>query len=231
MFYVVIRTVLGGLFRVLWRPEIEGVERVPRDGAVIIASNHLSFIDSIVIPLSVPHRRVTFLAKSDYFTGGGVLGFPRRAFFRGMGAVPIERGDGGDAQAALATALQVLSRGLAFGVYPEGTRSRDGRLYKGRTGIAWLALEAGVPVVPAGLVGTDRVQPIGARFPLPRRGVRVRFGDPIHPQQYAGLRPAQARRQLTDDVMECVAGLSGQPRAEGYNTHAQQDAGPALEKT
>jgi 1-acyl-sn-glycerol-3-phosphate acyltransferase len=139
--------------------------------------------------------------------------------------VPLERGDGGDAQAALATALQALGDGLVFGVYPGGTRSRDGRLYKGRTGIAWLALEAGVPVVPAGLVGTDRVQPVGARFPRPRRGVRVRFGDPLHPGRYAGLRPAQARRQLTDDVMHAVADLSGQPRAEEYNTHALEDAG------
>ena len=223
MVYVVIRTVLGLLFRVLWRPQIEGVGHVPEQGAVIVASNHLSFIDSIVIPLAVPHRRVTFLAKSEYFTGGGLLGYPRRAFFRGMGAVPIERGaiSGGErkeTQAALDAALEVLTRGWAFGVYPEGTRSRDGRLYRGRTGIAWLALQTGVPVVPVGLSGTDRVQPVGARFPRIGR-VQVRFGAPIHPEAYADLTPAKARRQLTDDVMDAIATLSGQPRAEGYNAH------------
>ncbi len=218
MFYGVIRSVLGVLFRVLWRPDIEGAQHVPDEGAVIVASNHLSFIDSIIIPLAVPHRRVTFLAKSEYFTGGGLLGLPRRAFFRGMGAVPIDRGQRGDAQAALDTALKVLARGWAFGVYPEGTRSRDGRLYRGRTGIGWLALEAGVPVVPVGLAGTDHVQPIGARLPRVHR-VRVRFGEPIHPAAYAGLAPAQARRRLTDDVMDAVAALSGQVRATEYNTH------------
>ena len=222
MIYIVIRTVLGALFRVVWRPVIEGVEHVPAHGAIIVASNHLSFIDSIIIPLAVPHRRVTFLAKSEYFTGGGLLGLPRRAFFRGMGAVPIDRGERKDSQAALDTALQVLARGWAFGVYPEGTRSRDGRLYRGRAGIGWLALEAGVPVVPVGLTGTDRVQPVGARFPRVHR-VRVRFGEPIRPEAYAGGAPAQARRRLTDDVMNAVAALSGQEQAAGYNVHAVGD--------
>ena len=222
MVYVVIRTVLGALFRVVWRPLIEGVEHVPAEGAVIVASNHLSFIDSIIIPLAVPHRRVTFLAKSEYFTGGGLLGLPRRTFFRGMGAVPIDREERKDAQAALDRALEVLARGWAFGVYPEGTRSRDGRLYRGRTGIGWLALEAGVPVVPVGLTGTDRVQPVGARFPRVRR-VRVRFGEPIRPEAYADGARAQARRRLTDDVMDAVAALSGQERAAGYNAHVSDD--------
>ena len=222
MVYIVIRAVLGALFRVVWRPVIEGVEHVPAHGAIIVASNHLSFIDSIIIPLAVPHRRVTFLAKSEYFTGGGLLGLPRRAFFRGMGAVPIDRGERKDSQAALDTALQVLARGWAFGVYPEGTRSRDGRLYRGRAGIGWLALEAGVPVVPVGLTGTDRVQPVGARFPRVHR-VRVRFGEPIRPEAYAGGAPAQARRRLTDDVMNAVAALSGQEQAAGYNVHAVAD--------
>ena len=222
MVYVVIRTVLGALFRVVWRPLIEGAEQVPAQGAVIVASNHLSFIDSIIIPLAVPHRRVTFLAKSEYFTGGGLLGLPRRTFFRGMGAVPIDREERKDAQAALDRALEVLARGWAFGVYPEGTRSRDGRLYRGRTGIGWLALEAGVPVVPVGLTGTDRVQPVGARFPRVRR-VHVRFGEPIRPEAYAGGAPAQARRRLTDDVMDAIAALSGQERAAGYNAHVVDD--------
>ncbi len=218
MVYVVMRTVLGAVFRVLWRPRIEGVRHVPAEGAVIVASNHLSFIDSIVLPLAVPHRRVTFLAKSEYFSGGGLLGLPRRTFFRGMGAVPIDRDERRDAHAALDKALAVLKRGWAFGVYPEGTRSRDGRLYRGRTGIGWLALQAGVPVVPVGLTGTDRVQPIGASVPRIRR-VQVRFGEPIRPEAYAGMSPAKARRKLTDDVMDAIAALSGQERADSYNVH------------
>ncbi len=219
MLYAVIRAVLGTLFRVLWRPVVEGVENVPAHGAVIVASNHLSFIDSIVIPLAVPQRRVTFLAKSEYFTGGGLRRLPVRVFFREMRAVPLDRDAPNSAQAALDAALEVLERGWAFGVYPEGTRSRDGRLYRGKTGIGWLALKAGVPVVPVGLQGTDRVQPVGASVPRPTRGVRVRFGAPVRPEAYAHLSPAKARRQLTDDVMDAVAALSGQERASGYNEH------------
>ena len=222
MLYIVIRTTIGLIVRILWRPQIDGAHNVPQSGAVIVASNHLSFIDSILIPLAVPHRRVTFLAKSDYFTGGGLLGLPRRTFFRVMGAVPIDRGERKDAQAALDTALQVLERGWAFGVYPEGTRSRDGRIYRGRTGAAWLALKAGVPIVPVGLVGTDRVQPVGARFPRVHR-VRVRFGEPISPEAYADAVPAQARRRLTDDVMDAIAILSGQERATSFNQTPVED--------
>jgi 1-acyl-sn-glycerol-3-phosphate acyltransferase len=211
--------VVAPILRLLLHPRVEGLRNVPPSGPLIVASNHLSFIDSIVIPLAVPHRRVTFLAKSEYFTGGGLLGLPRRMFFRGMGAVPIDRDEGKDAQVALDAALGVLAKGWAFGVYPEGTRSRDGRLYRGRTGIAWLALHAGVPVVPVGLTGTDRVQPVGATFPRPHR-VRVKFGEPIVPGSYAGAVPALARRRMTDDVMDAIAALSGQERAGSYNQHA-----------
>ena len=222
MSYAVLRAVLGTLFRVLWRPRIEGVEHVPASGAVIVASNHLSFIDSIVIPLAVPHRRVTFLAKSEYFSGGGLLGLPRRIFFRAMGAVPVDRGERRDAHAALDTALQVLDRGWALGVYPEGTRSRDGRLYRGRTGVAWLALQGDVPIVPVGLTGTDLVQPIGATVPRVNR-VTVRFGPALHPSAYTDGLPSQARRRLADDVMDAIAGLSGQERATTFNVHAGED--------
>jgi 1-acyl-sn-glycerol-3-phosphate acyltransferase len=217
--YLLLRKLLGIVFRVVWRPEIEGVEYVPASGPVIIASNHLSFIDSIVIPLAVPHRRVTFLAKSEYFTDRSLRALPLRVFFQAMGAVPVQRGEQREAQAALDTALEVLHRGWAFGVYPEGTRSRDGRLYRGRTGIGWLALAAGAPVVPAGLTGTDRVQPVGSRLLRVHR-VSVRFGPPIQPEKYGDLTPpARARRLLTDDVMDTVAELSGQQRAPGYNQH------------
>lgn len=217
MLYPFLRKLLGALFRVVWRPVIEGREHVPATGPVIIASNHLSFIDSIVLPLAVANRRVTFLAKSEYFTDRGLRGLPFRVFLRVMGAVPVQRGEQRDAQASLNTALEVLEKGWAFGIYPEGTRSRDGRLYRGRTGVGWLALAAKAPVVPAGLIGTDRVQPVGARFLRVHR-VRVRFGPPIQPDDYAAISPAaKARRRLTDDVMDAIAGLSGQERAPGYN--------------
>jgi 1-acyl-sn-glycerol-3-phosphate acyltransferase len=215
--YALVRGLLVVAFRVVWRPVIEGQEHIPPSGPVIVAGNHLSFIDSIVIPLAVSNRQVTFLAKSEYFTGGGLLGLPRRTFFRAFGAVPVERDDERGAQAALETALEVLRKGSAFGIYPEGTRSRDGRLYRGRTGIGWLALAAGAPVVPVGLVGTDRVQPVGARMLRVHR-VRVRFGPPIRAEAYAAITPlSQARRRLTDDVMDAIAALSGQERAAGYN--------------
>jgi 1-acyl-sn-glycerol-3-phosphate acyltransferase len=166
---------------------------------------------------------VTFLAKSEYVTGTGLLGLPRRTFLRAMGAVPVQRGERHTAQATLDTALQGLRTGWAFGVYPEGTRSRDGRLYRGRTGVGWLSLAAGAPVVPVGLTGTDRVQPVGARFPRVHR-VSVRFGPPVRPEDYAGITPpARARRRLTDDVMDAVAALSGQERAPGYNERPQEE--------
>jgi 1-acyl-sn-glycerol-3-phosphate acyltransferase len=215
--YRLYRGLLALVFRTLWRPVVEGVENIPAEGPVLIAANHLSFIDSIAIPLSVPGRRVTFLAKAEYFTGRGPLGLLRRTVFRVLGAVPVQRDAQRQAQASLDTALEVLHRGWAFGIYPEGTRSRDGRLYRGRTGVAWLALEAGAPVVPVGLIGTDKVQPVGSRFPRIHR-VTVRFGKPIRPEDFADARsPGLARRRLTDAVMDSIAALSGQERAPVYN--------------
>lgn len=216
MFYALTRGLVMVLFRTLWRPVIDGREHIPASGPLIVASNHLSFIDSVVIPLAVP-RRVAFLAKAEYFEGRSLASLPRRAFFRAFGAVPVERDQQRDAQASLALAAQVLSRGDAFGIYPEGTRSRDGRLYRGRTGVGWLALASGSVVVPVGLIGTDLVQPVGARTPRVHR-VRVRFGEPVDPRHYAdGLTPGQARRAITDEVMDRIAALSGQRRATTYN--------------
>ena len=217
--YRLYRGLLALIFRTFWRPVIEGAHHIPAEGPVLIAANHLSFIDSIVIPLSVSGRRVTFLAKAEYFTGRGPHGLLRRTVFRVLGAVPVQRDAQRQAQASLDTALEVLHRGWAFGIYPEGTRSRVGRLYRGRTGVAWLALESGAPVVPVGLVGTDRVQPIGARFPRIHR-VHVRFGTPIRPEEFADAgTPGLARRRLTDAVMDSIAAMSGQERAPGYNDH------------
>lgn len=222
MLYALTRLVCLLLFRVVWRPVITGREHIPATGPVILASNHLSFIDSIVIPLAVP-RRVVFLAKAEYWEGRSLASLPRRLFFRTFGAVPVQRDQQGDAQVSLDLARQVLARGDAFGIYPEGTRSRDGRLYRGRTGVGWLALASGAPVVPVGLVGTDRVQPIGATFPRVHR-VRVAFAPPVRPEDYAGLPPGRARREITDAVMDAVAVLSGQDRAPGYNDRSTAPA-------
>lgn len=216
MLYRVGSTLLKPLSRLLYRPQISGVDNVPRDGAVILASNHLSFIDSFAIPLAAP-RQVSFLAKSDYFTGRGPIGLVRRGFMQGVGAVPVDRNSSRAAQESLDVALEILRAGKAFGIYPEGTRSRDGRLYRGRTGVGWLALTADCPVVPVGLAGTQDVQPVGSSW-LRLARVSVAFGAPIHPQAYAGLPAGRARRDLTDDVMDAIAALTGQARAAEYNT-------------
>jgi 1-acyl-sn-glycerol-3-phosphate acyltransferase len=215
MAYVLAKWIVGLIFRVVWRPRVEGLENVPGDGPVIIASNHLSFIDSVVIPLAVP-RRVRFLAKAEYFTGRGVRGRLTALFFHLIDAVPVERTGNRDSMRSLESALGVLREGSAFGIYPEGTRSRDGRLYRGRTGVGWLALTSAAPVVPVALTGTDRVQPVGSR------GVRlapvlVRFGPPVDPATYRGLPAGRARREITDEVMARIAALSPQERADVYN--------------
>ncbi|KQP64464.1 lysophospholipid acyltransferase family protein [Nocardioides sp. Leaf285] len=216
MFYRVLHSVVPPLARAVWRPRIEGLHHVPRSGPVILASNHLSFIDSVVIPVTAP-RKVVFLAKSDYFTGTGLRGSAQRAWFEGLGMLPVDRDDPRAALASLDVALEVLGRGEAFGLYPEGTRSRDGRLYRGRTGVAHLALTAGAPVVPVGLVGTDRLQPVGSSWPRLVR-VTVRFGEPIVAgERFAGMSSGRARRELTDEVMRAVAALSGQQEAGAYN--------------
>jgi 1-acyl-sn-glycerol-3-phosphate acyltransferase len=216
MLYRVAHLVVLAVFRVLWRPTVQGRDNIPAAGPLIVASNHLSFIDSIVIPLAVP-RKVVFLAKAEYWEGRSPASWPRRLFFALFEAVPVQREQQQDAQASLDLARQVLERGHAFGIYPEGTRSRDGRLYRGRTGVGWLAMAAQASVVPVGLVGTDAVQPIGATVPRVRRGVTIRFGEPVDPADYAHLPPGRARREITDTVMERIAALSGQERAPGYN--------------
>jgi 1-acyl-sn-glycerol-3-phosphate acyltransferase len=216
MLHAAVRLVLAPLARLVYRPVVEGRENVPRHGAVILAANHLSFIDSVVIPLVAP-RPVAFLAKAEYFTGRGLGGRLRRAFFTAIDAVPVERGTHRSAQASLEAALEVLAAGRAFGIYPEGTRSRDGRLYRGRTGVAHLALASGAPVVPVALIGTDRIQPPGARLPRIRR-VTVRFGTPLSFAPPAGgVRPARARREATDEIMDAIHALSGQERVTDYN--------------
>ena len=224
--YRVSHGAVAPLSKLLWRPTVTGTEHVPRSGGVVIASNHLSFIDSFAIPIVAP-RPVVFLAKSDYFTGTGVGGAVRRAFFEGIGSIPVDRHSSRAAQESLDAALEVLRAGRAFGIYPEGTRSRDGRLYKGRTGVAWLALTAGVPVVPVGLVGTDQVMPIGSNVPKLAK-VRVTFGPPIAPDRFAAMPAGKGRRLLTDEVMQAIAALSGQERADSYNELPPESTGAAV---
>jgi 1-acyl-sn-glycerol-3-phosphate acyltransferase len=216
MLYGVAHTVIPPVFKAIWRPRVRGLENVPPTGPVILASNHLSFADSVVIPVVVP-RKVVFLAKADYFTGTGVSGALVRAWFEGIGMLPVDRTDTKAAMDSLDTALEVLARGEAFGIYPEGTRSRDGRIYRGRTGVAHLALTAGVPVVPVGLVGTERLQPVGTRVPRLVR-VTVSFGPPLDFRGHDdGVPSGRARRRVTDEIMAAIAKLSGQTPAGVYN--------------
>ena len=197
-------------------PACRGLENIPPTGPVIVASNHLSFADSIVIPFVVP-RRVAFLAKRDYFTGTGVKGALVRGWFEGIGMVPVDRDDSKSALDSLNVALEVLARGEAFGIYPEGARSRDGRIYRGRTGVAHLALTSGSPVVPVGLIGTERLQPVGASVPRFVR-VTVRFGQPMDfSGRLDGVPAGKARREVTDEIMSAIQALSGQEPTGEYN--------------
>jgi 1-acyl-sn-glycerol-3-phosphate acyltransferase len=212
VFYLIARFVLRPLFWAVFRPHVTGREHVPLTGPVILASNHLSFIDSIAIPLVAP-RRVSYLAKAEYFTSPGITGWLSKTLFTGLRALPVERETTRAAQAALDTALSVLKDGGAFGIYPEGTRSRDGRLARGKTGVAWLALTADCPVVPVAVAGTDRVQPVGATWPRPHR-VSITFGPPLtFPDEHGQAGKGRARRVVTDRIMEAIAELSGQEKA------------------
>lgn len=230
MTYRLVRWIVLFVFRVVWRPRITGLEHVPRHGALIVASNHLSFVDSVVIPLAVP-RRVRFLAKSEYFEGPGLRGLASRLFFTAIGAVPVRRDAARDSMASLETALAVLKEGHAFGIYPEGTRSRDGRLYRGRTGVGWLALESGAPVVPVCVTGTNDVQPVGSNA-LRVRPVTVRFGPVVDPapwveQVAASGGAGRARREITDAVMTAIGTMSPQEQAGAYNDRPAEDDDPA----
>jgi 1-acyl-sn-glycerol-3-phosphate acyltransferase len=216
MFVEVIQAVLPPTARAIWRPVIEGSENVPTTGGVLLASNHLAFMDSVVIPVVAP-RKVVFLAKAEYFNGHGVKGRLQKGWFEATGMVPVDRDDTKSALDSLEVALEVLRRGDAFGVYPEGTRSRDGRLYRGRTGVAQLALVSGAPIVPVGLIGTEKLQPVGTTWPRLAK-VTVRFGAPIHVAgEYDGVPPGRARREITDRVMTEIQRLTGQEPAGAYN--------------
>ena len=221
LYWLLKRVVLGPLVLLLFRPKVSGAENVPRTGPAILASNHLSFSDSIFLP-AVLDRRITFPAKMEYFTQRGLTGTLKRLFFTGTGQIPIDRSGGSASAAALAAGLAVLDAGGLFGIYPEGTRSPDGRLYKGKTGVARLALAAGCPVIPVAMIGTGEAQPAGRR--LPRiTSIGVRFGAPITFGQFAGLADdRRALRAMTDEVMTALAGLSGQEYVDDYAASRKQ---------
>lgn len=214
--YALGRFLLTPLARVLYRPRITGRENVPSTGPVIFASNHLSFIDSIAIPVAAP-RNVRFLAKATYFEGNGLGDRLSRTFFTALGASPVRRGAGQAALEALDQQKQLLEAGEAIALYPEGTRSLDGRLYKGRTGVAFLALQTGAPVVPVGLVGTDAVMPVGAKMPRLRPRATITFGKPIDVSAHGPASSGRARRMATDEIMAAIHELSGQELAHAYN--------------
>ncbi|MCH8612655.1 lysophospholipid acyltransferase family protein [Arsenicicoccus dermatophilus] len=212
---------LGPVLKLLFRPWVEGEEHVPTRGGAIIASNHLSFSDSFFLPL-VLSRRITFPAKMEYFTGRGLKGRLTAAFFRGVGQIPIDRSGGKASQAALRSGLEVLRRGELFGIYPEGTRSPDGRLYRGKTGVARLALEAGVPIIPVAMIGTDKAQPTGQIIPKVMR-IGIRFGEPVDVSRYAGMQEDRhVLRAVTDEVMYSLMELSGQEYVDEYAATRKQ---------
>jgi 1-acyl-sn-glycerol-3-phosphate acyltransferase len=216
MWYWLLKYILlGPLLAILGRPKVEGLEYVPQSGPVILASNHLAVMDSFYLPLVV-RRRITFLAKSEYFTGTGLKGWLSRWFFTTVGQVPIDRSNADTAQAALDTAERVLREGKLLGMYPEGTRSPDGRLYKGKTGLARLALETGVPVIPVAMIGTNVVNPPGTTM-LRFGRVTVRFGKPMDFSRFDGLAGNRfIERAVIDEVIYELMGLSGQEYVDIY---------------
>jgi len=212
---------LGPWLKLVFRPHVEGAENVPASGPAILASNHLSYADWLFMPLTLP-RRVTFVAKAEYFTTPGLKGWFQRKFFSGAGQVPIDRSGANAAEGALASASKILGEGELFGIYPEGTRSHDGRLYRGKTGVARLALETGVPVIPVAVLGTDVVAPPGKKFgSFTRPGVR--FGKPLDFSRYEGMENDRyILRAITDEVMYEIMELSGQEYVDMYATTAKE---------
>jgi 1-acyl-sn-glycerol-3-phosphate acyltransferase len=222
MLYEIMKhAVLGPPLMALYRPTVEGLEHIPEEGPAILASNHLSFSDSFFLPLVVD-RRITFLAKSDYFTGPGVRGWMTKQFFSGVGQVPIDRSGGRASMAAIETGVRVLREGNLLGIYPEGTRSPDGRLYRGRTGPARMALAAPAPVIPVAMIGTDRIQPTGQKIPN-LYPLTIRIGAPLDFSRYAGMEDDRfVLRSMTDEIMYELMELSGQEYVDIYASTAKE---------
>ena len=219
MYYWVVKAIIAPFLRVIFRPWAEGTDNVPREGPAILASNHLSFSDHFFAPLP---RKVVFLAKAEYFTGRGLKGLISKAFFRGVGQIPIDRSGGAASERALRTGLRVLAAGELLGIYPEGTRTPDGRLYRGKTGVARLALEARAPVIPTAMIGGFEFQPPGKL--APRLAIRpgVRFGKPLDFSRYYGLEQDRiVLRAMTDEIMYELMKLSGQEYVDEYAQRAK----------
>ena len=226
MFYWLLKhLLLGPMMRLTCRPQVRGAEHLPAQGGAILASNHLAVVDSFFLSLVV-QRRVTFLAKGEYFTSPGVRGWLKRQFFSAAGQVPIDRSSASAAQAALDTGVRLLAEGHLLGIYPEGTRSPDGRLYKGKTGVSRLALQAGVPVIPVAMVGTDKVNPIGSKMWRPHP-VEIRFGVPLDFSRYEGLAGDRfVERSMVDEIMYSLMELSGQEYVDIYAASVKERSAP-----
>lgn len=222
LYWVMKHILLGPLMKLACRPKVEGIEHIPTSGGAILVSNHLAVADSFFMPLMMP-RRVTFLAKREYFTGPGLKGKLQKYFFLGVGQVPIDRSSGAAAQAALDTGVRLLKEGKLLGLYPEGTRSPDGRLYKGKTGVARMALEGDVPVIPIAMFGTDRVNPIGSKMWRPHR-VRVKVGPALDFSRYEGLAGDRfVERSITDEIMYSLMELSDREYVDVYAAKVKDD--------
>ena len=223
VYWVLKNVLLGPVITKIFRPIHEGTENVPDQGAAIIASNHLSFADWLFTPLAVD-RRITFVAKSDYFTRAGLKGWAQKRFFAGTGQVPIDRSGGRASESALRAGLKVLQRGELFGIYPEGTRSHDGRLYKGRTGVARLALLSGAPVIPSAIIGTDIIAPPG-KIITKIVSPTVKFGQSLDFSRYQGMSEDRfILRSITDEIMYAIMELSGQEYVDMYAPAAKEAA-------
>ncbi|SDS90169.1 lysophospholipid acyltransferase family protein [Microterricola viridarii] len=222
MFYWIMKNiVIGPILLALFRPWVTGLENVPKSGGAILASNHLSFIDSIFLPLVV-ERRMAFLAKSEYFTGKGLKGALTRFFFTASGQLPIDRSGGKASEASLNTGLAVLGRGEVLGIYPEGTRSPDGKMYRGRTGVARMVLEAGVPIIPVAMIDTEKVMPIGKRLPKIRR-IGIVIGEPLDFSRFEGMEGDRfVLRSVTDELMYELRALSGQEYVDVYASSVKE---------
>jgi len=219
---------LGPLLRLWCRPTVEGAENIPEHGGALLASNHLAVADSFYLPLRV-RRRITFMAKREYFVQRGLVGRLKREFFYGVGQVPVDRGSGSAARAALDTGIRLLREEHLVGIYPEGTRSPDGRLFKGKTGVARMALEAEVPVIPVAMFGTDKVNPIGSRMWRPYK-VRIRIGEPLDFSRYYGMANDRfIQRSMTDEIMYALMELSGAEYVDMYAAKAKEDAAKAAQ--
>jgi len=209
------RASIRGVIHGVCRAEVTGLENVPTEGGFIVASNHLSFFDSLIIQALTP-RDVAFFAKAEYFTTPGVKGKLMKTFFESVGSIPVQRGEQAASVAALDSLVSIIEEGGGIGIYPEGTRSRDGKLYRGRTGVGWLALTTGVPVVPVGLIGTEKLQPAGSKGFRPAK-FRIHYGEPLQFDQLGRKHPLPQRRQATDRIVDAIAELSGQERVDSYN--------------